>query len=158
MEREVRRLVLEEESRIFHVLATPQVIMEFIGPFGEYIDELEQELDCELYARAEKAMNPEHYEILPQDSRRGLRRVTRRQRSCRISSASNRRAFPAGARFKTKKGKPLDALASGRPTSRKADACTFRANCLSRHRAADTLARRLRAAARPAPEPLLPAT
>jgi ribonuclease G len=79
MEREVRRLVRESEDRIFHVEAAPQVIMEFIGPFGEYVDELEQELDCEIFARAEASMNPEHYEISPRETRRGLRRVARRR-------------------------------------------------------------------------------
>ncbi|MGI5818196.1 MAG: Rne/Rng family ribonuclease [Armatimonadota bacterium] len=79
MEREIRRQVREDNARIFHVLGVPQVIMEFIGPFGEYVDELEQELDCELYARAERSMNPEHYEILPRETRRDLRRVRRRR-------------------------------------------------------------------------------
>jgi ribonuclease G len=79
MEREIRRQVREDDTRIFHILAVPQVIMEFIGPFGEYVDELEEELDCELYARADTSMNPEHYEIIPRESRRALRRVRRRR-------------------------------------------------------------------------------
>jgi ribonuclease G len=79
MEREIRRQALEDDAHIFHVLAVPQVTMEFIGPFGEYADELEEELDCELYVRADSSMNPEHYEILSHESRRELRRVRRRR-------------------------------------------------------------------------------
>ncbi|MFW6156298.1 MAG: Rne/Rng family ribonuclease [Armatimonadota bacterium] len=79
MAREVRRLVRDEDDRIFHILAGPQVLMEFIGPFGEYVDQLEDELDCELYARSDPSINPEHYEIIPRENRRALRRVRRRR-------------------------------------------------------------------------------
>ncbi|NLO06885.1 MAG: Rne/Rng family ribonuclease [candidate division WS1 bacterium] len=78
IEREIRRQVREDSARLLHVIATPQVIVEFIGPFGEYVDELEEELDCEVYARADASLNHEHYEIIPAATRRELRRVRRR--------------------------------------------------------------------------------
>ena len=56
------------ETRIFHVLAVPQVIMEFIGPFGEYVDEMEQELDCSC-ARGRMVDEPRALDLL-KDSRR----------------------------------------------------------------------------------------
>ncbi len=79
IEREIRRQIREDNARIFHLQAVPQVIMEFIGPFGEYVDELEEEMDCEVYARADSRINPQHYEITPHESRRLLRRVRRRR-------------------------------------------------------------------------------
>lgn len=79
LERAIRRLVSEEGERILHVMAVPEVIMEFIGPFGEYVDDLEEELDCEIYARANTGVNPEHYQIKPYENRRRLRRVRRRR-------------------------------------------------------------------------------
>ncbi|MGD9496744.1 MAG: Rne/Rng family ribonuclease [Armatimonadota bacterium] len=79
IEREIRRMVRANGSELFEVNAVPQVILEFIGPFGEYVDELEEETGCEIYARADAGMSPEHYRIVPLESRRGLRRIRRHQ-------------------------------------------------------------------------------
>ncbi len=79
IEREIRRVARANGAALFNVLAAPQVIIELIGPFGEYVDELEQDLDCEVYARAEAGTSPEHFEIIPLESRRALRRIRRHQ-------------------------------------------------------------------------------
>jgi len=78
IEREIRRLARASDERIFHVMAAPEVVIEFIGPFGEYVDDLEEDLDCEVYARVDGRMSPEHYEIIPLENRRSLRRIRRR--------------------------------------------------------------------------------
>ncbi len=79
LEREIRRQVREDDARIFHIQASADVVLEFIGHFGEYVDELEDELNCEIYARADTSINPEHYEINTYDTRRRLSRVRRRR-------------------------------------------------------------------------------
>ena len=83
IEREIRRLARAADERIFHVMAVPEVVIEFIGPFGEYVDDLEDDLDCEVYARAEAGMSPEHYEIIPLENRRSLRRIRSTRRAPR---------------------------------------------------------------------------
>lgn len=77
IEREIRRMARVDGATLFHVIAAPSVIVEFIGPYGEYVDELEQELDIEVYARADNTISPEHYEIIPLPNRRPLRRLRR---------------------------------------------------------------------------------
>ncbi len=79
IEREIRRQEREDDAEIFHIVATPQVILEFVGPFGEFVDEIEEELGVEIYARADRSMNPEHFEVIPLDDRRRLRRLRRRR-------------------------------------------------------------------------------
>lgn len=73
LERELRRLVREEAATALHVLATPQVILALIGPEGSYADELQQSLNCEIYARADQTMHPEQYQITPVKDKRALR-------------------------------------------------------------------------------------
>ncbi len=77
IEREIKQIAHTEDRRIFHVLATADVVIEFIGPFGEYVDELEAEINCEVYARIQGGANHEQFEIIPLDNRRTLRRVRR---------------------------------------------------------------------------------
>jgi len=78
IEREIRRQARTEGVTIFRVIASPRVVMEFIGPNGEYVDDLEEELGAEVYARADSTISPEHYEIIPLQNRRSLRRLRRR--------------------------------------------------------------------------------
>ncbi|MEA3401135.1 MAG: Rne/Rng family ribonuclease [Armatimonadota bacterium] len=79
IEREVKRQHRQDDSDLFHVIASPEVIMEFIGPFGEFADELEEQLNVEVYARADRSINPEHFEVIPLESHRRLQRVQRRR-------------------------------------------------------------------------------
>lgn len=88
--REIRRLVREDEVKALHVIATPQVVLALVGPEGTYADEQEQALGCEIYARADKGMHPESYQVIPITDKRAARGIKSMRQNRRLEiSAEN---------------------------------------------------------------------
>jgi ribonuclease G len=75
IEREIRAKVANDGAKILQVTATPQVAVALVGPLGEFINELEEELEVEIYARGDSGMHPERYEIIVIPDKRGTRRL-----------------------------------------------------------------------------------
>lgn len=75
IEREIRAKVVSDDAKILHVISTPQVTLALIGPLGEFVNDLEEELEIEIFARGDSGMHPERYEITVIPDKRGTRRL-----------------------------------------------------------------------------------
>ncbi|MCD6359663.1 MAG: Rne/Rng family ribonuclease [Armatimonadetes bacterium] len=73
IEREVRRIIRDDDVRAFQIVAAPSVILALVGPQGEYADNLERDFDCRIYARCDKTYHPESFDIIPLADRRRTR-------------------------------------------------------------------------------------
>ncbi len=73
IEREIREQVREDGAKFFHVIASPQVVLALIGDQGQFIDELEEELGCEIYARGDNSKHPESYVLTRLKDKRDTR-------------------------------------------------------------------------------------
>ncbi len=75
IERDIRAKVANDGAKILQVTSTPQVAVALVGPLGEFINDLEEELEVEIYARGDNGMHPERYEIIVIPDKRGTRRL-----------------------------------------------------------------------------------
>ena len=95
LEREIRRIVREDRASLLHVVANRDVILALIGPQGDLIDEIESELDCEVYARTAEAVRPDEFEITPLENKRHARRLTQGKAGHRVQILPEH-VIPAG--------------------------------------------------------------
>lgn len=67
VERDLRKLASEVDEQAFLVTAHPEVAMFLVGPEGETIDAIENQLRRQVYVRGNESLHLEKYEIVPGD-------------------------------------------------------------------------------------------
>ncbi|MFO7947111.1 MAG: Rne/Rng family ribonuclease [Armatimonadota bacterium] len=62
---ELREITSKDKDEAYAIWADPAATMAFLGPHGEYVEELEKSLGVKLYVRGTQDIHPERYEIIP---------------------------------------------------------------------------------------------
>ncbi len=84
IEREIRTLLRETDHTMVHVVASPEVVIALIGTQGELVDQVETELQCQIYARCDAGIHPEHFQVTPLESKRQAAKLVLHKASQRL--------------------------------------------------------------------------